>query len=70
MGDFSIFLFARPSVAEGVGRILDFGDRLTEYNRSATAQQADRIAIACDWHRVGLDISGIVRQHVSTRERT
>ncbi len=70
MGDFSTFLFARPSMAEGIGRILDFGDTLTEYNRSLTPQQADRIAIGCDWHRIGLDISEVIRQQPPNRQKS
>ncbi len=55
MGDFSTFLFARPTAAEGVGRILDFGDTLTEYNRSPTDQMADLNAAWCDWLAVASD---------------
>jgi hypothetical protein len=61
VSDFSIVLFARPSLAEGVGRILDFRNSLNEYNRCLTPWQADRVAIYCDWHRVGLDISESIR---------
>lgn len=70
MSDFSTFLFARPSVIEGAGRILDFGNTLNEYNKSMTPEQADRIAIACDWRQVGLDISEIIHQQLQNRERS
>jgi hypothetical protein len=49
----STFLFALPSWQEGVGRLVDFADTLTEYNRTATAQAADARATAQDWLAVG-----------------
>ena len=39
------FLYARPSAVEGVARLLDFGNCLNEYNRSATTEQADARAL-------------------------
>lgn len=56
MGEYSSFLFARPSFAEGVGRTLDFGNTLTEYNRSLSNEQADLIAAWMDWSAIGCDI--------------
>ena len=52
----TFFLFARPSFWEGVARILDFGNVLTEYNKSLTPQQADALAMRADWVTVGEDI--------------
>ena len=52
----SDFLFAQPSFWEGAGRILDFGDFLTEYNRSLTPEMADRIATNMDWQAVYGDL--------------
>ena len=60
MSDFSSFLFARPSLIEGAGRILDFGDTLTEYNRSPTGEIADYIALATDWKQVGGDLFAVI----------
>ena len=57
MDTLTTYLFASPSVAEGIGRILDFGGTLTEYNSSLTPQQADAIAISSDWRMVGQDIA-------------
>jgi hypothetical protein len=48
MNNFSFYLFARPSFWEGVGRIMDFGDILTEYNQSLTPEQADELAYRAD----------------------
>lgn len=57
----SRFLFAGPSFFEGVGRILDFGGTLTEYNESLTPQQADYFAMRADWALVGHDIRKAIR---------
>lgn len=56
MSDFSTFLFARPSFWEGAGRAMDLGNTLSEYNFSATEEEADAIAFACDWRQVAEDI--------------
>jgi hypothetical protein len=42
------FLFARPSVLEGIGRNMDFFGSLNSYNYSRTGEEADTIAIASD----------------------
>lgn len=57
MGRYANFLSADPSFTEGVARILDFGDTLTAYNRSASAEQADLIALAADWQAVIDDLT-------------
>lgn len=49
----STFLFARPSWYEGVARLLDFGNALTEYNRTSAAGDADVRATTQDWLVVG-----------------
>jgi hypothetical protein len=53
---FSSILFAPPSVAEGLARILDLGDTLTEYNRSLSPEQADAYALTADWNAVVDDL--------------
>jgi hypothetical protein len=52
----STFLFAEPSFAEGMARVLDLGGNLNEYNRSLTDKQADFWAIYADWRATGEDI--------------
>ena len=48
------FLFATPTWQEGVGRLVDFGDALTAYNRTASSEgDADSRATAQDWRAVG-----------------
>lgn len=50
MNGITDFLFARPSLLEGMGRVVDWGDTLTEYNSSPDPDQA---ALAMDWVAVG-----------------
>ena len=52
----STFLFATPNWAEGAGRLMDFGNALTQYNSSRTATEADMRALAMDWRAVGKDL--------------
>jgi hypothetical protein len=56
MSDFTCILFARPTFIEGVGRLVDIYGLLNQYSISASAEEADRKAIAADWNQVGLDI--------------
>lgn len=56
------FLFACPSFSEGVARILDFGDTLTEYNASPSGEIADGIAIGMDWAVIGKDIKSAISE--------
>jgi hypothetical protein len=58
--NYSTFLFAVPTFSEGVGRLIDVGDTLTEYNYSPSAEGADRLAIAADWLAVGQDIQNAI----------
>lgn len=45
---------------EGAGRLVDFGDMLTEYNRSSTGEIADYLAFAADWEAIGGDLSDVL----------
>jgi len=56
MNTFSSFLFARPSFLEGVGRLVDFGDLLNEYNTSPSPALADYWALSADVCTVGSEI--------------
>jgi hypothetical protein len=47
------FLFALPTWQEGVGRLVDFGDSLTEYNRTAAPGDPDERGATQDWLAVG-----------------
>lgn len=50
------FLFATPSVIEGIGRIFDFAGSLQAYNESSTTEEADTLALYNDFKAVGRDI--------------
>ena len=56
MGMSSDFLYARPSLVEGLARILDFGNTFSGYNDSDTGLETDSIALWTDWAVVGQDI--------------
>lgn len=60
MGDYSTFLFARPSVVEGASRLMDFAGVLNQYNRTATGEMADLRALGADWNAVGADIKAAI----------
>jgi hypothetical protein len=47
------FLFALPTWREGVGRLIDFANTLSEYNRTGGVEDPDARAIAQDWLAVG-----------------
>jgi len=67
MGSYTDFLYARPSFAEGMARIMDFGNTLTEYNRSP---DPDAIAIAADWNAVAEDLYTAIGQVTQDQEST
>lgn len=56
MSDYSSILFARGSFFEGMGRVMDIGDTLAEYNVSPTEADADRYALWADWRAVCEDL--------------
>jgi hypothetical protein len=59
MGSYSDILYARPSFAEGMARIMDFGNTLSEYNRTP---DPDAVAIAADWNAVAEDLYAAIEQ--------
>lgn len=54
MGD--CFLFVTPSFISGMGRVLDLGSTLNEYNTSITPEMADYRAVKSDWAITGADL--------------
>ncbi|MDR2729443.1 MAG: hypothetical protein LBB81_00910 [Treponema sp.] len=50
------FLFARPSVLEGIGRNVDLFGVLNTYNFSRSGAEADRKALNSDWQAVYNDL--------------
>ncbi len=56
-------LIPRPSFLEGMGRALDIGGGLLNYNVSATPLEGDFKAIASDWIMVGHDFNLAVSEY-------
>jgi len=54
------FLFAQPSFASGIGRLVDFGCSLNDYNNSRNQAEADVRASVSDWLSVGDDIQSAI----------
>jgi len=50
------YLYARPSIAEGMGRNIDFFGSMNSYNYSTNGEDADKIAIASDLLAVYTDL--------------
>ncbi len=64
MNPLSSFLYARPSFVEGIARIFDFGDTLSEYNFCRNPQQADFLALRADWRVAAQDLGIALEQEV------
>jgi hypothetical protein len=54
--DYTGLLYSQPSFTAGLGRVLDVGGTFDAYNESASATEADQIALASDWYAVGADL--------------
>ena len=65
--DYTGLLYSEPSFLEGFGRVLDIGGTFDEYNVSLSPEEADRIAIASDWHAVGADLYRSIRRFAAGR---
>jgi hypothetical protein len=50
------FLFARPSILEGIGRNIDLFGILNTYNFSRTGAEADKKAFFSDWQAIYNDL--------------
>jgi len=51
------FLYARPSLIEGIGRSIDLGSTLEIYNDSPNDKLADLNALTNDWIAIGKDLA-------------
>jgi hypothetical protein len=49
-------LFVMPHPLFGVARLMDLGAELDSYNVSQTPEEADALALLCDWRMVGRDL--------------
>ena len=56
-------LYAVPSFVEGLGRVLDIGSTLNEYNEDNTPNEADYLSILGDWYAVGDVIRSAVNDY-------
>jgi hypothetical protein len=63
MGQYTDFLFARPSFIEGIARLVDIGHTFDEYNQSVNGEKADLKAIRMDWLAVGADLEAAFRAY-------
>jgi len=61
------FLFSNPSFLSEMGRIMDLGSTLNEYNGSPDEAVADFLAISSDWNTVGNDIRSAIAEHGKER---
>ena len=68
MDSLTTFLYAKPTFADGIARILDFGSTLQEYNSCFFDEHADYIAMKLDWVMVGMDFRHAIRL-ISDKER-
>lgn len=71
---YSRFLFTRPSVIEGMARLLDFGNTLDSYQFFQTAEEADAQALYADWCAVGHDMQKAIdrllkRHHLNSQKK-
>ena len=60
MTSHAMFLFSRPSFAEGVSRLADFRGVLNVYRTSATPAEADELALWHDWQEVREELAKAV----------
>ena len=52
----SDYLYARPSIIEGIGRNMDLFGSMNIYNYSKNEVEADKTAIASDWLAIYTDL--------------
>ena len=57
------FLFAQPSFARGIGRVLDLGSTRNIYNSSKNEIEADKKALQNDWYVVGNDLRDAIKEY-------
>jgi hypothetical protein len=57
----SFYLFALPSIPEGIGSVIDLAGSFHIYNKSRTPDEADKTALRNDWLAVGKDLQNSMR---------
>ncbi|MDF5718748.1 MAG: hypothetical protein PUP93_33995 [Rhizonema sp. NSF051] len=63
MNSFTSYLYAKPSLLEGISRLIDLGNTLQVYNTSPSDNQADALALYSDWLTVGNDLRNAMSQY-------
>lgn len=64
---FTDFLFAKQSFYVGLGRLLDLGCTIREYNNSPSGNFADTVALKNDWRMVGQDLYQSIEEFEETK---
>lgn len=60
------FLFASPSLWEGIARLLDIGSTLTTSNDDIlTPEEQDRLAMKSDWNMVAYDLQCALNEYAN-----
>ena len=62
MGSYTDFLYARPSLAEGIGSVVDLFGTMQQFNSSRTPEEADTKALWSDFKSVGIDLEAAAGQ--------
>jgi hypothetical protein len=58
-------LYANSSFIEGMGRTLDIGATMDDYNYAPTGPLADLIALASDWHVISSGLHSSLLEGIS-----
>lgn len=70
MNQYTALLFARPSFFEGVSRVIDIGNTMSEYNSALTPVQADYLALSADINALKDDLARARQELINTSNRT
>lgn len=62
----SEFLFSRPSLIEGLARIMDFGNTLNAHRQLSDSHEADLAALRMDWGMIGQDFREVIGEYEQT----
>lgn len=59
----STFLFADPSLVDGVAHLFDFEGNYNSYNLSRTPEEADANALYIDWLAIGATLTAAMSEY-------
>jgi hypothetical protein len=62
------FLFSKSGFLSGLGRVIDIGATMLEYNSSLTPTMADYLALKSDWDTVGEDMNYAIAKFAEEHE--